>query len=150
MWILYTTLLNIFHSFLTNQFPSFLPAKRKETMLILLIFMIFLYTYLFKIKTFIFTSKPEKFYFSCQIKWLNIVPLWSFSYRQIIWHKKVNLFRFFTWKIVFDSLGNLNRPNKWNIVLKFYLKKDNVVWIRLQHKISFVTSFTISKWLKKY
>ena len=25
-----------------------------------------------------------------------------------------------------------------------------LVWIRLQLKISFVTSFTISKWLKKY
>jgi hypothetical protein len=44
-------------------------------------------------------------------------------------------------------------------MLKSYLKQDNVastttqhylVWIRLQRKISFVKSFTISKWLKKY
>ena len=45
------------------------------------------------------------------------------------------------------------------ITLKFFLKQDNVVphprtsvscLIRLQLKISFVTSFTISKWLEKY
>ena len=42
-------------------------------------------------------------------------------------------------------------------MFKSYFKQDDVapyqhylVWIRLQHKISFVASFTISKWLKKY
>ena len=44
-------------------------------------------------------------------------------------------------------------------MLKSYLKQDNVaptptqhylVWIRLQRKTSFVTSFTISNWIKKY
>ena len=40
--------------------------------------------------------------------------------------------------------------------MKSYLKQENVatqhylVWIRLQHKIFFVTSFTFTKWLKKY
>ena len=41
--------------------------------------------------------------------------------------------------------------------MKSYLKKGNVaptqlylVWIRHQRKISFVMSFTISNWLKKY
>ena len=44
-------------------------------------------------------------------------------------------------------------------MLKSYLKQDNVapnptqlylVWIWFWRKISFVMSFTISKWLKKY
>ena len=33
-------------------------------------------------------------------------------------------------------------------MLQSYLKQDDK--IKLHHKISFVTSFTISKWLKKY
>ena len=32
------------------------------------------------------TSKPYKMYFSCQIKWPNIILVRSISYCQLIWH----------------------------------------------------------------
>ena len=64
------------------------------------------------------------------------------------------------WKILFNSLRNCKDTLKNEIItLKSYLKQDNVaphptqlylVWIRFRRKISSVTSFTISKWLKKY
>ena len=72
---------------------------------------------------------------------------------------KVNFFKTFTWKIYLNSPRNLKRPKNEIVTLKSYLKQENValtptqhylVWIRFQRKISFVTSFTISKWLKKY
>ena len=49
-------------------------------------------------------SKPKNIYFSCQIKCLNIFLVRSFSYRQINLTWKVNLFKPFTWKILFNSL----------------------------------------------
>ena len=52
------------------------------------------------------TSKPKNIYFSCQIKWLNIFLVKSFSYCQINLTWKVNLFKPFTWKILFNSLRN--------------------------------------------
>ena len=57
------------------------------------------------------------------------------------------------WKILFNSLRKLWGDLKKEIImLKSYLtpKQHYIVWIIPQHKISFVASFTISKWLKKY
>ena len=52
------------------------------------------------------TSKPKNIYFSCQIKWLNIFLVRLFSFRQINLTWKVNLFKPFTRKILFNSLRN--------------------------------------------
>ena len=52
------------------------------------------------------TSRPKNIYFSCQIKWLNIFLVSTFSYRQINLTWKVNLFKPYTWKILFNSLRN--------------------------------------------
>ena len=52
------------------------------------------------------TSKPKNIYFLCQIKWLKIFLVMSFSYRQHNLTWKVNLCKPFTWKISFNSLRN--------------------------------------------
>ena len=76
------------------------------------LFIFFFYIFSFvqcvrnRIIKFFSTSKPEKIYISCQIKWLNIFLVRSFSYRQINLTWKVNLLNHFTWKILFKSLRN--------------------------------------------
>ena len=52
------------------------------------------------------TSKPPNIYFSCQIKLINIFLVRSYSYRQINLTRKVNPFKPFIWKILFNSLRN--------------------------------------------
>ena len=52
------------------------------------------------------TSKPLNIYFSCQIKWHNIFYVRYFSYCQINLTLKVNLFKPYKWKILFNSLIN--------------------------------------------
>ena len=101
------------------------------------------------------TPEPKNIYFLCQMKWLNIFLFKPFSYRQINLTWKENLFKPFTWKILFNSLSNWKRPKNVIITLKSYLKQDNVgphpilsVSIKFRGKISFDTSFTISNDLK--
>ena len=77
------------------------------------------------------TSKPQKIYFSCQITWLNIFLVRSSSYRQINLTLKANLFKHFTWKMLFNSLRNCKDIKNEIITLKSYLKQDNVAPTRL-------------------
>ena len=72
--------------------------------------------------------------------------------------KEVNFLKSFTWKILFISLRNRKETWKmklfcWNLIQNKIIltpTQHNLELIRLQRKISIVTSFTISKWLKKY
>ena len=58
------------------------------------------------------TSKLKNIYFSCQIKWLNIFLVRSFSYRQINLKWKVNLFKFLLGKYYLIHLEIVRRPKK--------------------------------------
>ena len=85
---------------------------------------------------------------------------WLSHIVKLIWHeKKIFLNLLLRVKYCLIHLEIIKRPKKLNNNVEIYSKQDNVaphpkkiylVWIRFRRKISFVTSFTISKWLKKY
>ena len=60
------------------------------------------------------TKSVSKSTILCQIKWLNIFLVRSFSYCQINLTWKANLFKHFTWKIFLIHLEMVKRSKKWN------------------------------------
>ena len=100
----------------------------------------------------------EKIYLSCQIKWLKNFLVWSFSYRQLIWHKKSILLSLTRGKYCLIHLEYCKDNQKmillgWNLVWNKIMLPPTPTQkyndsIRFRRKMSFVTSFTISKWLK--
>ena len=83
-------------------------------------------------------------------EWLNIFLVRSFSYRQINLTWKANLLSILRGKYCLIHLEIVKIPKKIIIMLPPTPTQLYLVWIRFRRKISFVTSFTIFKWLKKY
>ena len=73
-------------------------------------------------RIYISTSKPQKIYFSCQFKWLNIFLVMSFSYREINLTRKSNLFKHFMWKIFLIQLEIVKIPIKWHYNVEILFK----------------------------
>ena len=80
---------------------------------------------------------------------------------KLIWHEKQFFLILLRGKYCLIHLEIVKRPNKWNYNVEILFKTRYccphptptqlyLVWIRFRRKISFDTSFTISKWLKKY
>jgi hypothetical protein len=68
------------------------------------------------------TSTPWKIYFLCQTKRLNIFLVRSFSYRQLIWHKKYILLSLSRGKYCLNHLENWKETSKWNYYVEIFFE----------------------------